>query len=158
MREVRESERQSNFELLKIIAMLMIVAHHFVAKNGFNVDTEITGISFNKLFLQYIGNHAFIGNNLFFMVTAWFLCGTKPSFNWKNKMKKIWALEQQMLFYSVGLFLVFRAAVRGGGDSWTNNAGKVIVSPQHGIVVVSDNLCSVSVDSAVLSKGSAGIV
>lgn len=42
-------ERQSNFELLRIIAMLMIVAHHFVAKNAFNVDTEIIGFRMLKL-------------------------------------------------------------------------------------------------------------
>ena len=93
--------RQSNFELLKIIAMIFIVTHHFVAKNAFNVDTQINGITFNKLFLQLIGNHAFIGNNLFFMISAWFLCD-KEELSIKYSLRRMRSLEKQMLFYSMG--------------------------------------------------------
>ena len=45
-------KKQSNFQLLKIVAMLMIVAHHLVSKNAFNVDTEIVGLTANKLLLK----------------------------------------------------------------------------------------------------------
>ena len=65
--------KEANFQLLKIAAMLMIVSHHIVAKNMLNVDTQIVGITMNKLALQVLGNNAFIGNNLFFLVSAWFL-------------------------------------------------------------------------------------
>lgn len=109
-------ERQSNYELLKIIAMLMIVSHHFIAKNAFNVDTEITGITFNKLFLQFIGNHAFIGNNLFFMCSAWFLVDKKIDFSSfpRPQLKHIWSMEKKMLFYSIGLWIMFRITEGGG--------------------------------------------
>lgn len=50
----------------EIVATVMIISHHFVAKNAFNVDTDDSGLTINKLFLQFISNHAFIGNNLFF--------------------------------------------------------------------------------------------
>ena len=62
--------KESNFELVKILAMLMIVCHHLVTQNAFNIDTDLTGINPSRVFLQLIGNHAFVGNNLFFMVSA----------------------------------------------------------------------------------------
>ena len=107
-------QRQSNFEALKILGMLMILAHHFVAKNGFAVDSEIMGITFNKVFLQFIGNHAFVGNNLFFLVSAWFLYDAGSNFSLQNSLRKIWRLERQMLFWSLVLL-----AVCAGGGQWS---------------------------------------
>ena len=59
--------KQVNFQLLKVVAMLMIVSHHFVAKNAFNIDTQIIGFTVNKFVLQILSNNAFIGNNIFFL-------------------------------------------------------------------------------------------
>ena len=59
-------KKEGNFQFLKIIAMMMIVSHHLVAKNAFNIDTQIIGVTANKLVLQILGNNAFIGNNLLF--------------------------------------------------------------------------------------------
>ncbi len=95
-------KRVSSFELLKIIAMLMIISHHLVAWNTYNVDTEILGITINKLFLQFIGNHAFIGNNLFFMCSAWFLIDSKDEYEQfpKKQFRHIWRMERPMLTYN----------------------------------------------------------
>ena len=62
--------KQSNFELLKVVAMLMIVCHHLITQNAFNIDTQLTGLNPSRVFLQLIGNHAFVGNNLLFMVSV----------------------------------------------------------------------------------------
>lgn len=102
--------RDSKYEYLKIVAMLMIISHHFVAKNAFNVDTDVSGLTINKIFLQFIGNHAFIGNNLFFMVSAWFLCAATPKVELTDSIRKIWKLDRHMIVYSILLavgFLVF---------------------------------------------------
>lgn len=102
-----KAERQSNFELLKIIAMLMIVSHHVVSKNAYNVDTEIVGVTFLKLFLQFFGNQAFIGNNLFFLSSAWFLVDKADKESNKAIFNKIWDLERILLFYSIGSYAIF---------------------------------------------------
>ena len=47
--------KEANFQILKIAAMLMIVSHHLVAKNAFNIDTQVIGITGNKLALQILG-------------------------------------------------------------------------------------------------------
>lgn len=108
--------RQSNFESLKIMAMLMIVSHHFIAKNFFNIDTAIVGLTASKLFLQFIGNQAFIGNNLFFMCSAWFLVNETVDVDGfpKKQIKHIWAIEKRMLFYSVTFWIFFRILCVGG--------------------------------------------
>jgi hypothetical protein len=99
--------KDSKYEIIKIMAMLMIVCHHLVTQNIFNSDTELLGISINRLFLQFIGNHAFVANNLFFMVSAWFLCTNKENFNIKKTVSRIWSLEKVMLFYNIMIPLFF---------------------------------------------------
>ena len=96
-------DKVSNVELVKIMAMLMIVCHHFVTLNSFNIDTDVVGISLNKLFLQFIGNHAFVANNLFFLCSAWFLCVKTDGFEFKHTVKRLWNLDKVMLFYSLGI-------------------------------------------------------
>ena len=42
-----KKERNSNFELLRIFAMLMIVMHHYICHGGFVFDKALT---FTKLY------------------------------------------------------------------------------------------------------------
>ena len=96
--------KEANFQLLKIAAMLMIVSHHIVAKNMLNVDTQIVGITLNKLALQVLGNNAFIGNNLFFLVSAWFLSKKNDESVCLNySMKSCFRIEKTVLFYSIAM-------------------------------------------------------
>ena len=108
-------KKQSNFQLLKIVAMLMIVAHHLVSKNAFNVDTEIVGLTANKLLLQVFGNNAFIGNNLFFLISAWFLSSkAEDSINLKYSFSSCVRLERIVLFYSISLLCLSLIFNKGG--------------------------------------------
>ena len=109
-------KKQSNFQPLKILAMLMIVSHHLVSKNAFNVDTEIVGLTTNKLLLQILGNNAFIGNNLFFLISAWFLSSkAEDSINLKYSFSSCVRLERIVLFYSISLLCLSLIFNRGGG-------------------------------------------
>jgi len=114
-KESNITKKQSNFQLLKIMAMVMIVAHHLVSKNIFNVDTEIVGLTANKLLLQILGNNAFIGNNLFFLISAWFLSSkADDSINLQYSFSSCARLERIVLFYSVSL-LCLSLIFNGGG-------------------------------------------
>ena len=110
--------KEANFQILKIAAMLMIVSHHLVAKNAFNIDTQVIGITGNKLALQILGNNAFIGNNLFFLVSAWFL-SKKPDekVDLNYSARSCWKIEKTVLFY--GLSMCIGAFIFGGGQSKT---------------------------------------
>lgn len=110
-------KKQSNYQLLKIIAMLMIISHHLVAKNIFNVDTEVIGVTINKLLLQLLGNNAFIGNNLFFLISAWFLSSkSEEAINLRYSISTSLRLEKIILFYSISLLLFTLAVNVGGGE------------------------------------------
>lgn len=107
--------KEANFQLLKIIAMLMIVSHHLVAKNAFNIDTQIIGITVNKIALQVLGNNAFIGNNLFFLVSAWFLSSKKEdAINTQYSIRSCLRIEKTVLFYSY-VMCITMFFFRGGG-------------------------------------------
>ena len=54
--------RESNFELLRIISMLLIVGHHYAIYSGF-AFTE--NISVNKLIVQFFAIGGKVGVNIF---------------------------------------------------------------------------------------------
>ena len=108
-------KKEANFQFVKIIAMLMIISHHIVSKNAFNIDTEVVGIMVNKIALQVMGNNAFIGNNLFFLVSAWFLSSKKEeAVNTQYSLSSCLRIEKTVLFYSYAMcaiMLIFMGGV-----------------------------------------------
>ncbi len=88
--------RNSNFELLRIIAMLLIVASHFAVHGNFHFNP--TSITLNRIWIQslVVGN---IGVNVFVLISGYFLCAAK-NFSF-NKILRLWA---SVVFYSI-LFL-----------------------------------------------------
>ena len=97
--------RKSSFELLRILAMLMIVADHYVLQNGVKVSDIQGGASAIDSFVLYSfflipGK---IGVAIFFGLTVWFLADRDLSL--KYSIKKIFQLEKEVFFYSI-VFLV----------------------------------------------------
>lgn len=101
--------RQSGIELLRILSMLMIVAHHYVVHNGF--DVLAAPLSIQKLFLQVVfAANGKVGVSIFFIISAWFFADkTTPV---RLSFARVWRLERQLLFYSIGLLVVFTVAAR----------------------------------------------
>ena len=44
--------RKSNIELLRIISMIIIIAHHYAVHGGFNFSTQ--NITINRLWIQFL--------------------------------------------------------------------------------------------------------
>lgn len=143
----------SNFELLKVVAMLMIVCHHLITQNAFNIDTQLTRLNASRMFCQFIGNHAFVGNNLFFMMSAWFLCTTTETFQFKKTVSRIWSLEKVMLFYSIGI----PVAIGLINDQWGSLLKIDVLFPISRFMVVSYGLCYIFGVLSVLSAKFTGI-
>lgn len=95
-----ENHSKSNFELLRIISMILIVAHHFSVHGGFIYNS--TTITINRLWIQFIQMGGKIGVNIFVIITGYFLV-TMSSL----KITKILMIWGQVFFYSVGIYLVF---------------------------------------------------
>ena len=100
--------RQSNFELLRIAAMFMIMFHHFAVHGGFSFDRTVLSVPrFYNYFLAMLGK---IGVNLFVMISGYFLItDTAEGIRWK-KVIKLWG---QVFFYSVVLYLVRSCVLNG---------------------------------------------
>lgn len=73
--QTARTERSSNFELLRIIAMLMIVASHAAQHSGNGEWTlMIQPLSANGVATYLLGTYGQLGVILFVIISSWFLC------------------------------------------------------------------------------------
>lgn len=97
MSQIQKAPRNSAIELLRILAMAMIVLSHICVHSGF--DRTYAPFSINRLFIQFgtLGN---LGVVLFLLITGYF----RSSF----RTKALSRLLGQVWFYSISIFLVCR--------------------------------------------------
>lgn len=89
-------ERNSTFELLRIIAMLAIVFGH-VAAQAF--DRELLSVG-NNSFLWFFGSGSRIGVNLFVMIGVWFMVDSN------FKAETVFKLYSSLWLYSVAITII----------------------------------------------------
>ena len=92
--------RKSNMELLRVISMLMIIAHHFSVHGGFEFSTN--SLTVNRLWIQFIQMGGKIGVNIFGLISGYFSVTAKSI-----KISKILKLWMQILTYSGVIFIIF---------------------------------------------------
>lgn len=97
MSQIQKAPRNSAIELLRILAMAMIVLSHICCHSGF--DHTYAPVSINRLFVQfgYLGN---LGVALFLLISGYFRSSLRT--------KALSRLLGQVWFYSIGIFLVCR--------------------------------------------------
>lgn len=99
--------RNSSIELLRIIAMFMILMHHFIVHNGYDVLKLPLGPEriFFQLIMQGGGK---VGVVIFFSISAWFFLDKEQTI--KSNLRRVWIMERELLFCSLILmafYLVF---------------------------------------------------
>lgn len=96
--------RESNLELLRVLAMLSIIAHHYVVNSGiadsFVYDQNITS---QQLFLEIWGMWGKTGINAFILISGYFLCKMQLT------LRRYVKLLIQIFFYGVAIMLFFTA-------------------------------------------------
>jgi len=92
-----EKSRNSNFELLRIICIVLIIAYHYFV-HGFAM--EFTSITINNLFLIALNWGGKVACNIFILITGYFMVDSNI------KYKKIIKLILEMFFYSY-VILIF---------------------------------------------------
>ncbi len=101
--EIKKLERESNFELLRLIAILFIILFHFAGEVYFS--DEFPGFSVNYAFLRAVRFTGWFGNYMFMMISSWFLMEATFSF---KRFFRIWL---EVLFYALlitSLFYIFK--------------------------------------------------
>ena len=95
--------RQSNFELMRIISMFMIVIYHIIIHG--NIIENISSPS-HHIFFTFIKSLTLIGVNSFIILTGYFQSKTTINF------KKILVLILQLFFYKIIIFTFFILFIR----------------------------------------------
>ncbi len=94
------SGRNSNVELLRIVGMIMIIWCHYLRR-----DTIDWGSIQLRSFNSFFGSLGGVGDDLFFGISAYYLCAHKHT-TLKQSFKRAWKIEKQLLFWSWLLLLV----------------------------------------------------
>lgn len=103
-RSKAHTQRNSSIELLRIIAMLMILSHHFILHNKSPLLTfPLTPA--REIFSFFFLSGGKIGVVIFFSISTWFLISSEQSI--KKNFKRIWLMERELLFWSLTLLIAF---------------------------------------------------
>lgn len=94
------TERCSNFELLRIISMILIIVSHYSVHNG--VPNTSLPLGFNRFTLEF-ANLGKIGVVIFMLISGYFLGKSQKSLKVSRLLKTV----LQVFFYSVAIFVVF---------------------------------------------------
>ena len=98
--------RDSNIELLRIVAMLLLIAHHYVVNSGLLQAVNSAPISLDGTLTLLLGQFGKALINSFVMITCYFMCTAKIT------LKKFLKLLLQVMFYRLVILIVF-AIVNG---------------------------------------------
>ena len=90
--------RQSNIELLRIVAMVMIVASHFCIHGGFKYGEELT---LNSMWLTFFGSGGKLGVDVFMLISGYFAVMSE-----RFRFSRVIRLWLQGFFYAVGIYLI----------------------------------------------------
>ena len=92
--------RSSNIELLRIVAMLAIVAHHYVVNSTVINLFDPMQPTANSMFLQLWGMWGKTAINVFVLITGYFMCESKLT------AKRYCKILFEIIFYSWVMWLV----------------------------------------------------
>lgn len=96
-----KKERDSNFELYRIIIMLLIIAHHYFVNSGLTLLPEINEFTARNAFLWVFGGYGKTGINCFVLLTGYFMCKSQIT------LSKFLKLLLQIEFYRIVFYIVF---------------------------------------------------
>ena len=92
--------RDSKFEILRIIAMILIVAHHF-SVHGFDLS-QVEAFSYNKIIIDILSLGGKLGVNLFVFISAYFMVDSE------FKFKRLIKIVGETWFYSIIIIILFK--------------------------------------------------
>lgn len=100
----KKVQRESNIELLRIVMMLVIIAHHYVVNSGLSDCFESTNIHINTIWYQLIGGGGKTAINVFLIISGYFMCNSKVA------LKKWVQLFLELCFYKIIINVLFLVA------------------------------------------------
>ena len=109
---MKAKNRQANFELLRIIAMLMVVTMHYLMKGNVASSMAEDGSVVNLL-TWFIQSACIVAVNVYVLISGYFLVTAE----WK--ISRLLKLVLQILCYSIGVPLVCLCLGVGNVAQWS---------------------------------------
>ncbi len=106
-----KAARDSNLELFRIIAMLLIIACHYSAYLRYYLPQDLLlgdTLSWRTQFLLMFGSWGKTGINCFVLITGYFMCCSQIN------LRKFLKLLFTVIFYNVLIYLIFSLSGREG--------------------------------------------
>lgn len=116
-----KSLRDSNLEILRILSMLAIIAHHYVVNSTVVSQYNYEDTSSQQYFLEIWGLWGKTAINCFILISGYFLCRMKLT------LQRYLKLLFEVLFY--GLLIMFIFAITGYEPLTIKSLLKKILSP-----------------------------
>lgn len=101
MSNIEVKKRLSNFELLRIVSMLIIVMHHYVVNSGLIDVIRNNPLNLYSLVLLVLGWGGKTAINCYILITGYFMC------NQNITRKKFFKLLSEVLFYNIVIYCIF---------------------------------------------------
>lgn len=114
--------RESNFELLRIIAMMFIISHHLSCFGYFEQASDKLSILLNNIFATLLVPLGKLGVVLFVLITGYFMINSKA------KIKSWLNLYFQTLIYSCSILGIF---ILSGADVSKDDILKSLLPISH---------------------------
>ena len=92
--------RQSNIELLRIVAMFFIIAYHCVCNSTLWLELDFAHPSAKSILVQLWGMWGKTGINVFVLISGYFMCVSHLT------VKRYVKLLAELLFYGIATYLV----------------------------------------------------
>lgn len=105
------NSRNSGIELLRVVAMVLIVFNHSPF-SAFQSSSYSHFRMSGAIIATILGGLGGVGDILFFGITAWYMTMETPDL--RRSLRRVWMLEKQLLFTSFALFAVFLALRMSG--------------------------------------------
>ncbi len=88
--------RLSNYELLRILSMILITMHHYAYHGGFEFWYYVP---FNRVLVQFLALGGKLGVNCFVLISGYFLSTNTKGIHWKGMLKFV----LQVTVFSLGI-------------------------------------------------------
>lgn len=98
------AKRQSNLELLRVVSMLLIIAHHYVVNSGILEHLSLSNHPANFLFLILWSMWGKTGINIFILISSYFMCQSNLTLRRYCKVAFEW------IFYHYAIYIIMLLA------------------------------------------------
>lgn len=99
----QKAPRESGLELYRIIAMLLIVAHHYVVNSGLLDVMYESPLEGKAVFMFLFGMWGKTGINCFVLITGYFMCTSRIT------LRKFLKLLLMVYLYRIVIYVIFTA-------------------------------------------------